>query len=382
MTEHLWFLSPLFTGIFVTLGVIVFFQILVRSIISRSGNISETINYLTGRLAIFSVCYFSILGIYFEFVVAREGHDLAFVNFRLLLLFYVTIYLGKRSSAVIVLMSFLARIILWGFTAGTIYFFTMTAIIYLLTLLLVSIVRKWQLPQIFLIGSLDVILGVLWLVFNYLQLPYFGAVTWKITLFNIFSFVVMNAVLEFGISHLNHENDYLTLLSRQATTDPLTKLNNYLSFKNDLETQVSAFQHTKHALTMLALDIGYFKRVNDDHGHLTGNEILQAVGKILVDESEKMPNAKVYRVGGEEFNIIMPNTDLPEAAKFSYHLQNRIRETTFPTNHLKLQITVSMGVAKLGPNDVTSNLFYERTDRMLYHSKGQGRDQVTIENEK
>lgn len=382
MTEHLWFLSPLFTGIFVTLGVIVFFQILVRSIISRSGNISETINYLTGRLAIFSVCYFSILGIYFEFVVAREGHDLAFVNFRLLLLFYVTIYLGKRSSAVIVLMSFLARIILWGFTAGTIYFFTMTAIIYLLTLLLVSIVRKWQLPQIFLIGSLDVILGVLWLVFNYLQLPYFGAVTWKITLFNIFSFVVMNAVLEFGISHLNHENDYLTLLSRQATTDPLTKLNNYLSFKNDLETQVSAFQHTKHALTMLALDIDCFKRVNDDHGHLTGNEILQAVGKILVDESEKMPNAKVYRVGGEEFNIIMPNTDLPEAAKFSYHLQNRIRETTFPTNHLKLQITVSMGVAKLGPNDVTSNLFYERTDRMLYHSKGQGRDQVTIENEK
>lgn len=382
MTEHLWFLSPLFTGIFVTLGVIVFFQILVRSIISRSGNISETINYLTGRLAIFSVCYFSILGIYFEFVVAREGHDLAFVNFRLLLLFYVTIYLGKRSSAVIVLMSFLARIILWGFTAGTIYFFTMTAIIYLLTLLLVSIVRKWQLPQIFLIGSLDVILGVLWLVFNYLQLPYFGAVTWKITLFNIFSFVVMNAVLEFGISHLNHENDYLTLLSRQATTDPLTKLNKYLSFKNDLETQVSAFQHTKHALTMLALDIDYFKRVNDDHGHLTGNEILQAVGKILVDESEKMPNAKVYRVGGEEFNIIMPNTDLPEAAKFSYHLQNRIRETTFPTNHLKLQITVSMGVAKLGTNDVTSNLFYERTDRMLYHSKGQGRDQVTIENEK
>lgn len=149
MTEHLWFLSPLFTGIFVTLGVIVFFQILVRSIISRSGNISETINYLTGRLAIFSVCYFSILGIYFEFVVAREGHDLAFVNFRLLLLFYVTIYLGKRSSAVIVLMSFLARIILWGFTAGTIYFFTMTAIIYLLTLLLVSIVRKCNYHKFF-----------------------------------------------------------------------------------------------------------------------------------------------------------------------------------------------------------------------------------------
>jgi diguanylate cyclase len=381
LTEHLWFLSPLFTGIFVTLGVIVFFQILVRSIIARSGNISETIDYLTGRLAIFSVCYFSILGIYFEFVVAREGHDLAFVDFRLLLLFYVTIYLGKRSSAVIVLMSFLARILLWGFTTGTLYFLFMTVALYLFTLLLVSIVRKWQLPQIFLIGSLDVIVGILWLGFNYLQLPYFGSVTWKIALFNVFSFVVMNAVLEFGISHLNHENNYLTLLSRQATTDPLTKLNNYLSFKNDLETQVSAFQHAEHALTMLALDIDYFKRVNDDHGHLTGNEILQTVAKILVDESEKVPNAKAYRVGGEEFNIILPNTDLPAAAKFSYHLQNHIRETLFSTNHLKLRITVSMGVAKLGPNDVTSNLFYERTDRMLYHSKGQGRDQVTIEKE-
>jgi len=67
----------------------------------------------------------------------------------------------------------------------------------------------------------------------------------------------------------------------------------------------------------LALDIDYFKRVNDDHGHLTGNEILQTVAKILVDESEKVPNAKAYRVGGEEFNIILPNTDLPAAAKFS-----------------------------------------------------------------
>ncbi|WP_317766205.1 GGDEF domain-containing protein [Pediococcus ethanolidurans] len=380
MTQTNWFLSPLFTGIFVTLGVIVFFQILACLIISHYGNLSQTVNYLTGRLAVFSVIYFSILGVYFEYIVARQGHDLGFVDFRLLLLFYVTIYLSRWSSNIIIAMSFLARIVLWGFTPGTFYFFITTLVIYLLTIGLIAIAHKHHLPQIILIGSLDLIVGALWLIFNYLQLPYFGSVTNNIALFNWISFIIMNAVLEFGIRHLNQENNYLTHLSRQASTDPLTKLNNYLIFKDDFEAQYTEFQHSSQPLTMVALDIDYFKRVNDEHGHLAGNEILQMVAQILTDEVEKVPNAKVYRVGGEEFNIILPNVDLKQATKFGHHLQDRIRYNIFSVDHLKLRITVSMGMAKLHHGDITSNLFYERTDQMLYQSKGKGRNRVTVEN--
>ncbi|GEN94528.1 hypothetical protein IV87_GL001368 [Pediococcus ethanolidurans] len=104
------------------------------------------------------------------------------------------------------------------------------------------------------------------------------------------------------------------------------------------------------------------------------------VAQILTDEVEKVPNAKVYRVGGEEFNIILPNVDLKQATKFGHHLQDRIRYNIFSIDHLKLRITVSMGVAKLHHGDITSNLFYERTDQMLYQSKGKGRNRVTVEN--
>lgn len=363
------------------LGIIVLFQILVRLIISKSGDVTRPINYLSGRLAFFSVVFFAALGIYFEVVVFDQGHDLAFVNFRLLLLFYVTIYLSRKSSFTILGATWLTRIILWGLTTGTLYFLFMTLCIYLLTLGMITIIRRYNLPQIYLISTLDIILGILWATFYYLQLPYFGTVSIKIALFNWVSFVIMNAILEFGLTHLNQENNYLTMLSHQATTDPLTKMNNYLSFKEDFDKLYTSFHKNNQSLAMIALDIDYFKRINDTYGHLAGNQVLEQIAKILMDESAKSEGAQAYRVGGEEFNILLPNLNLQETNKFSHHLQDRIRYSLFPVNDLRLHLTVSMGVAILHEHDVTSNLLYERADQMLYHSKGQGRNRITLENE-
>ncbi|KRN82394.1 hypothetical protein IV87_GL000329 [Pediococcus ethanolidurans] len=155
MTQHTWLLSPLFTGIFLTLGVIIFFQILVRLLISRSGHISNPVNYLSGQLASLSIVYFSTLSVYFEYVVAQEGHDIAFVDFRLLLLFYVVIYLGQRSSLLILVITFIARIFLWGFTSGTIYFIEISFIIYFVTSFITGIIRKHNFSHIILTGTLD-----------------------------------------------------------------------------------------------------------------------------------------------------------------------------------------------------------------------------------
>ncbi|GEL15096.1 sensor domain-containing diguanylate cyclase [Pediococcus cellicola] len=379
MTQHVWLLSPLFTGIFVTLGVVVFFQILARMLISHSGSFARPLNYLSGRLATFSVIYFSVLAIYFEIVVARYTHDLNFVDFRLLLLFYVTIYLNKRSSVTIILVSSLMRIYLWGFSSGTLLFFLFTWGLYTLILGLTSISRKLELRRIYLIGLLDVFVGGMWLLFAELKLPYFGTISTSKALYNWFSFVVMNAVLEFGITHLNAEDNYLTLLSQKATTDPLTKLSNYLAFKEEFASQYAKFYNLKTPLTMVAIDIDYFKRVNDDYGHLAGNVILKAIAKIILTETAKVPEAKAYRVGGEEFNILLPNMDLKQAGIFSHRIQDRVRYRIFTVNDEDLRITLSMGVAQLQTSDISANLFYERADQMLYHSKGQGRNQISLE---
>ncbi|AMV60447.1 Sensory box/GGDEF domain protein [Pediococcus damnosus] len=379
MTQHEWLLSPLFTGIFVTLGIILFFQLITRSMITHSRTEEKPINYLVGRLSILSVVYFSILGVYFEYAAAHTKQDVAFVDFRLLLLFYVIIYLGQRTSLIVILSSFIARAAFWGLTMGTLYFVLTTVLIYLFVSVIVYIVRYFHLNQLILIGLLDIVVGVFWIVFHFIRFRYFNDVTVSSSWYYWMAFIIMNFSLYYGLTRLNNENDYLTSLTHQASTDPLTKLKNYSVFKKDFNEEFHAFKNVDQPLTMIAFDIDHFKRVNDQHGHLAGNAVLKAVSHLVAEKTKTIPQAKCYRVGGEEFNILLPDVTLEQAAKFSYQLQSEIRETTFKINENKaIQVTISMGVSTLQKSDVTQNLLYERTDQMLYHSKGKGRDCVTV----
>lgn len=379
MTQHEWLLSPLFTGIFVTLGIILFFQLLARSMVNHSTEQEKPINYLVGRLSVLSVVYFSILGVYFEYAAAHTNQDVAFVDFRLLLLFYVIIFLGQRTSLIVIVSSFLARAFFWGFTTGTIDFILTTAVIYVFINLIVYVVRRFQLTQLILIGLLDIVVGVFWLVFHFIRFRYFNDVTVAASWYYWITFIIMNFFLYYGLTRLNSENDYLTSLTQQATTDPLTKLKNYSIFQKDFTEEFNTFKDSDQPLTMIAFDIDHFKRVNDQYGHLAGNTVLKAVSKITADKVETIPNAECYRVGGEEFNILLPDATLNKAATFSYQLQSEIRKTVFEINDSeKIHITISMGVSALQESDITQNLLYERTDQMLYHSKGKGRDSVSI----
>lgn len=379
MTQHEWLLSPLFTGIFVTLGIILFFQLLARSMVNHSTEQEKPINYLVGRLSVLSVVYFSILGVYFEYAAAHTNQDVAFVDFRLLLLFYVIIFLGQRTSLIVIVSSFLARAFFWGFTIGTIDFILATAVIYLFVNIIVYAVRRFQLHQLILIGLLDIVVGGFWVIFHFIRVRYFNDVTVTTSWYYWITFVVMNFFLYYGLTRLNSENDYLTSLTQQATTDPLTKLKNYSIFQKDFTEAFINFKDSDQPFTMIAFDIDHFKRVNDQHGHLAGNAVLKAVSKITADKVKTVPQAEAHRVGGEEFNILLPDVTLAEAATFSYQLQSEIRKTAFKINdNENLHITISVGVSALQKSDITQNLLYERTDQMLYHSKGKGRDSVSV----
>ncbi|KRM57553.1 hypothetical protein C5L31_001169 [Secundilactobacillus malefermentans] len=90
-------------------------------------------------------------------------------------------------------------------------------------------------------------------------------------------------------------------------------------------------------------------------------------------------DALVYRVGGEEFNMLLPNVDILEADRVARRLKNKIETTPIETNKGSINVTASLGVATLNENDKTPNDFYERADQLLYRSKGQGRNQITSE---
>jgi len=159
-------------------------------------------------------------------------------------------------------------------------------------------------------------------------------------------------------------------LQKLAATDGLTGLKNRRSLQEDLSSNIALFKRLSQPLSLLLLDIDYFKKINDTFGHLMGDRVLQELGLILKEESRKGDIAARY--GGEEFALILPNTDQSSALKIAERIRLRVESAgwTIPT------VTISIGVATLVSEDTESTLQF-RADRALYSSKNRGRNQVT-----
>lgn len=165
----------------------------------------------------------------------------------------------------------------------------------------------------------------------------------------------------------------------EVLMDPLTKVLNRRGFDEKLATLVdhqSDERSPSHALVML--DIDHFKQVNDTHGHVMGDRVLQALGVVLRScVSESVYSAARY--GGEEFAILMPNASLDQAHKMAELVCQRTRAMKIRdrrTKEVVLSVTVSGGVAIMQPGD-DAQRWISRADAALYRSKKSGRDRVT-----
>ena len=118
------------------------------------------------------------------------------------------------------------------------------------------------------------------------------------------------------------------------------------------------------------IDIDHFKSINDDHGHATGDEVLQAVGKTLLNESRQ--SDIVCRYGGEEFSVLMRDTDLESAMAIAERFRQAIKSLEFEN----LSITVSVGVSSFSLGATDAHELIDQADQCLYAAKRNGRDQV------
>jgi diguanylate cyclase (GGDEF)-like protein len=133
----------------------------------------------------------------------------------------------------------------------------------------------------------------------------------------------------------------------------------------------------QHHLSLLILDIDHFKHYNDTWGHLEGDKVLMAIGRIINACMRSMDTP--YRYGGEEFAVLLPETDLKKACVVGRRIQKLIGQEVFePEPGVHRSITVSIGASELKPGeDVTS--FIRRTDQALYRSKENGRNCLTYD---
>lgn len=164
-------------------------------------------------------------------------------------------------------------------------------------------------------------------------------------------------------------------LLRYATTDGLTGLANRRSFDGDLNAAMAHSQRSGEELSLLLLDVDHFKRFNDTHGHLAGDECLRRMGQMLVDECSRGPYHPA-RYGGEEFAIIMPGASEREASMFATRLLAEVSKMDLTDIAPgAAPITLSIGIATAVREDDVHTLL-DRTDQGLYAAKQAGRNCV------
>jgi diguanylate cyclase (GGDEF)-like protein len=164
-------------------------------------------------------------------------------------------------------------------------------------------------------------------------------------------------------------------LTEQAQTDALTHLFNYRFFVDALQREMERAQRSLQPMCMIMIDVDFFKKLNDRWGHEIGNQALQHIAKIIHHTVRKLDIA--CRFGGEEFVVILPNTDIRQSVYVAKRIREVIEQSPLSVSGDLINMTASLGVDEYKANcSDTQDGFVERVDSWLYKAKQSGRNQV------
>ncbi len=163
-----------------------------------------------------------------------------------------------------------------------------------------------------------------------------------------------------------------------AHKDALTGVNNRSTLEENLNREVKLAQRYVRSLSMIILDIDNFKQFNDNYGHDVGDQVLKATVERAV--SCMRSTDVIFRYGGEEFVILLSNTDIEGAAFLGERIRDSVEKISIPHENKTLRITISLGVAELKSNEMNAK-FFSRADKALYRAKNAGKNQVCTDNE-
>ena len=161
-----------------------------------------------------------------------------------------------------------------------------------------------------------------------------------------------------------------------ASMDGLTSLYNRRFFLKLANSEVERAKRYSHPTTFMMLDLDFFKNINDDYGHLTGDHVLERVARLL--EAESREADIIGRLGGEEFAILSTESTLQQANQLAERIRARVKNEIIEFDGHQIRVTISIGISEVRESDELIEQAMNRADKALYQSKGTGRNLVSI----
>lgn len=168
-----------------------------------------------------------------------------------------------------------------------------------------------------------------------------------------------------------------TELFQLAMTDYLTGINNRRSFMKQAQDEFNRAQRYQRPFALLLLDVDRFKCVNDIFGHLTGDRVL--IDLVKAFKSALRETDIMARIGGEEFAILLLESDERSALNVARRIQRKVKKIIIESAGQKYHVTVSIGIAIRNDRDRSLDLLFKRADDALYRAKDSGRDRIVID---
>ena len=174
--------------------------------------------------------------------------------------------------------------------------------------------------------------------------------------------------LDIAINHFD-----MAITAALIDVDELTGLLNRTAMDRDLKRELAQSKRTGKLLCLAMVDADHFKKVNDDYGHNFGDTVLEELADRF--EAGLRPRDRIYRYGGEEFLVSLPDTALQQAKKVMERIRIRCSERPVSEEEISITQTVSIGLTEVNIDEEIDSAI-ERADEALYQAKESGRDQV------
>jgi diguanylate cyclase (GGDEF)-like protein len=279
--------------------------------------------------------------------------DIGIVCIMLLLFFYVYVSRRTRAAGIVMALAFIAAALTTTLLLGASQIYWAYP-----ALMSAFFLLETRHAVIFSVGFVCSFLAILWV-----ELPALELASISLTL-------VTTILFAYSFALTNRQQQYR--LRREANIDPLTGTGNRRALNKKLDSVNAIFRRSESPGSVLILDVDHFKKINDAHGHIAGDQILVDLADLI--RSLSRATETLYRYGGEEFVVIAEHTNEDAAAELAERLRSSIDQKKFS---IAAHVTVSIGVAQVQRGEGRQG-WLNRADAALFRAKAAGRNRVIV----